>query len=190
MRSSLRRCLHRHSISQLPQIAGDVPSKRKFKSYPIDYPPIDIAEVRTEDDRLDLLVAIDRTSNFAFFELHERAATKIAGDFLRHLITAVPYQRILCCPTTASISPTRSIQAPRPRDQVGYRRRRDIRRPRLRTALYAKRHRSPAYQAAIPMDQRLGRVDEPEDLRSDRQTVPLRSPPPAANAPRRLHRCL
>jgi len=39
---------------------------------------------------LYLLVAIDRTSKFAFVELHEKATTRTAGDFLRHHIAAVP----------------------------------------------------------------------------------------------------
>src|SRR6266446_10359834 len=47
-RSSLHRCLQRHGISQLPAIEGDAPSKRKFKTYPLGYFHLDIAEVRTE----------------------------------------------------------------------------------------------------------------------------------------------
>ena len=90
-RSSLHRCLQRHGISQLPTIEGDAPIRRKFKSYPIGYFHIDIAEVRTEQGKLYLLVAIDRTSKFAFVELHEKATTRVAADFLRHLIAAVPY---------------------------------------------------------------------------------------------------
>src|ERR1700742_1398675 len=46
-RSSLHRCLQRHGISRLPEIAGDKPAKRPFKRYPIGYFHIDIAEVRT-----------------------------------------------------------------------------------------------------------------------------------------------
>ncbi|GAB2664250.1 hypothetical protein GCM10009743_45590 [Kribbella swartbergensis] len=48
--------------------------------------------MRTEAGRLYLLVAIDRTSKFAFVELHEKVTTGIAGDFLRALIAAVPYK--------------------------------------------------------------------------------------------------
>jgi transposase InsO family protein len=48
--------------------------------------------VRTEEGRLYLLVAVDRTSKFAFVELHEKVTTGIAGDFLRALIKAVPYK--------------------------------------------------------------------------------------------------
>ena len=64
-RSSLYRCLQRHGISWLPEIEGDKPTKRKFKSCPIGYFHIDIAEVRTEEGKLYLFVAIDRTSKLA-----------------------------------------------------------------------------------------------------------------------------
>jgi hypothetical protein len=46
-RSSLHRCLKRHGINRLPEIAGDKSSKKPFKRYPIGYFHIDIAEVRT-----------------------------------------------------------------------------------------------------------------------------------------------
>lgn len=91
-RSSLHRCLQRHGISRLPEVEEAKAGKRKFKAYPIGYFHIDIAEVRTGQGRLYLFVAIDRTSKFAFTELHEKAATRVAADFLRHLIQAVPYK--------------------------------------------------------------------------------------------------
>ncbi|MGA0542623.1 IS481 family transposase [Neotabrizicola sp. VNH66] len=91
-RSSLHRCLQRHGISRLPEVEGDLPEKRKFKAYPIGFFHIDIAEVHTAEGKLHLFVAIDRTSKFAFVELHERATTAVSGDFLRHLIAAVPYR--------------------------------------------------------------------------------------------------
>ncbi len=65
-RSSLHRCLQRHGISRLPEVEGDKPDKRKFKTYPIGYFHIDIAEVRTH--------------------------TRVAADFLQALIKAVPYK--------------------------------------------------------------------------------------------------
>ena len=61
-RSSLHRCLQRHRISRLPETDGDKPLRSKFKRYPIGFFHIDIAEVHTEEGRLYLLVAIDRTS--------------------------------------------------------------------------------------------------------------------------------
>ena len=91
-RSSLHRCLQRHGISRLPQVEGEASPKRKFKAYPIGYFHIDIAEVRTAEGKLYLIVAIDRTSKFAFVELHEKVARRTAADFLRRLIAAVPYQ--------------------------------------------------------------------------------------------------
>jgi transposase InsO family protein len=90
-RSSVHRCLQRHGISQLPETEGDKPSKKKFKAYPIGYFHIDIAEVRTEEGKLYLFVAIDRTSKFAYAELHEKAKGQTASDFLKALIKAVPY---------------------------------------------------------------------------------------------------
>src|SRR5215204_413440 len=91
-RSALHRCLQRHDISRLPETEGDKPAKKRFKPYPIGSFHIDIAEVRTEQGKLYLFVAIDRTSKFAFAALHEKATRRIAGDFLRHLIAAVPYR--------------------------------------------------------------------------------------------------
>jgi transposase InsO family protein len=91
-RSSLHRCLQRHGISRLPQVEGDTPDKRKFKPYPIGYFHIDIAEVRTEEGKLYLFVAVDRTSKFAFVELHEKADRPTAVRFLEALIAAVPYR--------------------------------------------------------------------------------------------------
>ncbi|MFA7585361.1 MAG: IS481 family transposase [Novosphingobium sp.] len=90
-RSSLHRCLQRHGISRLPEVTGDKEPKRKFKTCPIGYFHIDIAEVQTAEGKLRLFVAIDRTSKFAFVELHEKAGKMIAAQFLRNLVEAVPY---------------------------------------------------------------------------------------------------
>ena len=90
-RSSLHRCLQRHGISRLPEVQGDKPVAKKFKTYPIGYFPIDIAEVRTAEGRLYLFVAIDRTSKFAYVELHQRAGKMQAAQFLRNLQEALPY---------------------------------------------------------------------------------------------------
>jgi Integrase core domain len=91
-RSSLHRCFQRHGISRLPAIAGEKPAKRPFKAYPIGYFHIDIAEVRTEEGKLHLFVAIDRTSKFAFAQLHEAANVHTAAAFLTAQIAAVPYR--------------------------------------------------------------------------------------------------
>jgi len=91
-RSSLHRCLQRHGISRLPETEGDKKATKKFKAYPIGYFHIDIAEVRTEEGKLYLFVAIDRTSKFAYAELHEKATRRTASGFLKALIQAVPYK--------------------------------------------------------------------------------------------------
>lgn len=91
-RSSLHRCLQRHGISRLPDVREKPRKKAKFKRYPIGYFHIDIAVVRTEEGKLNLFVAIDRTSKYAYAELHEKATRTMACDFLRRLIAAVPYR--------------------------------------------------------------------------------------------------
>ena len=90
-RSSLHRCLQRHGISRLPEVEGDKPVRKKFKSYPIGYFHIDIAEVQTAEGKLYLFVAIDRSSKFAYVELHPAAGKMEAAQFLRRLAQALPY---------------------------------------------------------------------------------------------------
>jgi Integrase core domain len=91
-RSALHRCLKRHGISRLPAIEGDKPRKKRFKRYPIGYFHIDIAEVRMEEGKLALFVAIDRACKFAYAELHADANKLVAAQFLRDLIAAIPYK--------------------------------------------------------------------------------------------------
>jgi len=91
-RSSLHRCLQRHGISRLPEVAGDKPAKKKFKSYPIGFFHIDIAEVQTAEGKLYLYVAIDRTSKFAVVQLVKKTGRGSASAFLERLIAAVPYK--------------------------------------------------------------------------------------------------
>src|SRR5665647_1653361 len=86
--SSLHHCLQRHGISRLPEVTGDTPVKKAFKSYPIGYFHIDIAEVRTAEGKLYLYVAIDRTSKFAFVQLVTKTGRTSASAFLVALIAA------------------------------------------------------------------------------------------------------
>jgi hypothetical protein len=90
-RSSLHRCFQRHGIERLPDVEGNKTPKKKFKAYPVGYFHIDIAEVRTAEGKLHLFVAIDRTSKFAYVELHQKATTAISKQFLDNLVAAVPY---------------------------------------------------------------------------------------------------
>lgn len=91
-RSSLHRCLEGHGISRLPEMEGDKPKRKRFADYPIGYVHIDIAEVRTEEAKLYLFVAIDRTSKLAFAKLETEANRDTASDFLRALVAFVPYK--------------------------------------------------------------------------------------------------
>ena len=92
-RSARHRCFRRHGISRLPlNEDGQSPPKKKFKDYPIGYLHVDFAEVRTEEGRQYLFVAIDRTSKVAFAELHPRATRMVAADFLRRVLEKLPYK--------------------------------------------------------------------------------------------------
>ena len=88
--SSLHRLFQRHNISRLPDVKAE--PKKKFKAYPIGCFHIDTAEVRTEDGKLYMFVAIDRTSQFVFVERYEKAGKMNAAKFLRDLIEACPYK--------------------------------------------------------------------------------------------------
>jgi IS30 family transposase len=91
-RSSLHRCPQRHGVSRLPGIEGDKPTKKRCAPYPIGYFHVDLAEVRTEEGKPRLFVAIDRTSKLAFARLVESAGKMEAARFLRGLVEAVPYR--------------------------------------------------------------------------------------------------
>jgi len=91
-RSSLHRLFQRHDISRLPEVQGDKSAKKAFKSYPIGYFHIDITEVRSEEGKVHLYVAVDRTSKIAFARLYDAANRKTASHFLQALIAAVSYK--------------------------------------------------------------------------------------------------
>jgi transposase-like protein len=91
-RSALHRRPQRHDISRLPKVGGDKPAKKRFKQYPIGYFHIDLAEVRTAEGKLNLFVAIDRTSKFVFVRLEKRAGKMEAAQLLRDLLQAPPYR--------------------------------------------------------------------------------------------------
>ncbi len=91
-RSSLHRCLQRHGISRLPDVAEDKPAQKKFKTDPIGYFHIDSAEVQTAEGKLYLYVAIDRTSTVAVEQVARKTGRTSASAFLSALIEAVPYK--------------------------------------------------------------------------------------------------
>ena len=135
-RSSLHRCLQRHGISRLPDVEGVKPAKKKFKSYPIGFFHIDIAEVRTEQGKLHMFVAIDRTSKFAYVELHESATTAVSREFLLRLIAAVPYKiHTVLTDNGIQFTTPRRRRLGRAVDQGGHRKRRTVLGPRVRARL-------------------------------------------------------
>lgn len=74
----------------LPDVEGDKPDRKKFKAYPIGFFHIDIAEVRTQEGKLSLFVANDRTAKIAFAELEREANRLMTTAFLEALIEAIP----------------------------------------------------------------------------------------------------
>ena len=107
--------------------------------------------MRTEQGKLYLLVAIDRTSKFAFVELHERATRRVAGDFLRALIEAVPYEvhTVLTDNGTHFTEPS-GERWTACRDQGHARPQAALPGSCLRTRLRPERYRAPADQARHP----------------------------------------
>ena len=89
-RSTLHRCLQRHGVSRLPRPARE--QRGRFKSYEIGYFHVDVCEVRVEQGKAHLFVAVDRTSKLAFARLYRRASTLTSVAFLKSLIRAVPYR--------------------------------------------------------------------------------------------------
>ena len=92
-RSSLHRCLKRHEISRLPDLKKESEPKKKFKDYPIGFFHIDITELRTQQGKLHLFVAIDRTSKFVMAKLYNiskkiKAAERRLDTLAEHLAQA------------------------------------------------------------------------------------------------------
>ena len=176
-RSSLHRCLKRHGISRLPQVEGEASPKNKFKAYPIGYFHIDLAEVRTAQGKLYLIVAIDRTSKFAFIELHEKVTRRVAADFLRRLIAAVPYKvhTVLTDNGTHFTDPAGETWSPAEIKEM-IAKPQTLPRACLRICLRPQRCRSPPDKAQASLDQRSGRADEPHHQGRHRQTLLLRNP--------------
>ena len=109
-----------------------------------------------------LLVAIDRTSKFAFVEMHEKVARRTAEGFLRRLIAPIPYKvhtvltengtRFATPGNTSSAAP--DIKAALEAEELVWAH-------AFEYTLRRERHRSPAYKAQASMDQWASRKNEP-----------------------------
>jgi transposase-like protein len=91
-RSNLHRCLKRNGLNVLPKEKEHVREKKKFKDYPIGFMHIDITEVRTNQGKCYLFVAIDRATKYVYVELHCKMSVKESNSFLRNLIAHCPFK--------------------------------------------------------------------------------------------------
>ena len=90
-RSSLHRCFQRHRISRLPHLDHKEPKKNKtFKKYAPGYVHVDITQVYTQEGKLYLFVAIDRTTKYVYAQLYKDQTAITASQFLKALIENMP----------------------------------------------------------------------------------------------------
>jgi transposase-like protein len=109
-----------------------------------------IAEVRTEEGKLYLFVAIDRTSKVAFARLFDKANTAAARAFLEQLIEAIPYN-------IEVVLTDNGIQfADLPKYRSGATAR--VPRPSLRSRLQPVRHRASPHQWTNGQVERMNRT--------------------------------
>ena len=92
-RPALPHCFQRHGISRLPLGEdGQSPPKKKFEDHPIGSSPVGVTEVRTEEGRQYLFVALDRTRKAAVTGPRPRAKRVAAAAFLRRVLDKRPYK--------------------------------------------------------------------------------------------------
>jgi transposase InsO family protein len=89
-RSNLHRCLKRHGVSVLPK--EERPKRSRFKKYPIGYFHLDICDVRTQEGKCYLYVAVDRTCKFVYAGVYASPTIANAVHFLDSLVSALPYR--------------------------------------------------------------------------------------------------
>ena len=89
-RSSLHRCLQRHGISQLPRLKKEKKEHKPFKKYEPGYIHIDITEIHSQEGKLYLFVAIDRTTKYCFVRLYKNQSKKESLSFLEELKLSFP----------------------------------------------------------------------------------------------------
>src|SRR5258705_1822574 len=143
-RSSLHRCLQRHGISRLPDVEDGKGIKRKFKTYPIGYFHIDIAEVR---HRPDIKVCLHRVAR----ESHETRRSQFPAE---------PHQGGALQGPHRPHRQWHPLYRPRrrelecDRDKGHDRTQATLLGPCFRAGLRAQRHRSPPHQAQASLDER------------------------------------
>ena len=91
-RSSLHRCLVRHGISRLPESEEKTSKRGRFADTTIGYVHIDICELRLAEGKLNMFLAIDRVSKFAYVEFHGNTGKMNGAAFLRNVVEVFPYK--------------------------------------------------------------------------------------------------
>jgi AcrR family transcriptional regulator len=86
-RSSLHRCLQRHGLSRQPAAMDDESSQAGNASRPLGQFRLQMVQIRLPQRQLQLFVAVECSSRFAFVQWYERDT---AADFLRTLIKSAP----------------------------------------------------------------------------------------------------
>jgi len=89
-RASLHRCLERHGISRLPENPDKASKRGKFAKTTVGYVHIDISELRLTQGKLNMVLAIDRVSEFACVEFRDDAGKMNGAAFLRGVVAAFP----------------------------------------------------------------------------------------------------
>ena len=89
-RSSLYRCLKRHDVNQLPQAEKLTKKTKKFKTYSPGYVHVDITQIYSQEGKLYLFVAIDRTTKFCFTRIYKDQTARTAVTFLQEMQIAFP----------------------------------------------------------------------------------------------------
>ncbi|ETZ07421.1 transposase [Holospora obtusa F1] len=91
-RSNLHRCLKRNGLNVLPKEEESASEKKKFKEYPLGFVHIDITEVRTDQGKSYLFVAIDRATKYVYVEMHSKMSVNESSAFLKNLIAHCPFK--------------------------------------------------------------------------------------------------
>ncbi len=91
-RTALYRCYKRHGVSKLDEPKKSPRAKKTFKKYPPGYIHLDITTLHTQEGRLYLFVAIDRTTKFCFARLYQNQTALTAVNFLKELQRSFPNQ--------------------------------------------------------------------------------------------------
>ena len=88
-RSSLHRCLARHGTSRLPENAEKGSRRGSFAETAIGCVHIDISELRLAQGKLNMFLAIDRISKFAYVAFRDDVGRMNGADCLRGVISAL-----------------------------------------------------------------------------------------------------